>query len=94
MHHIYHTEGIVLESRNFGEAGKYFSIFTRDLGLVTASAQGIRKMSSKLRFVLQDFSYVKIDLVSGRNIFRVTNVLKMDTLEQITKKPETFNDNK
>jgi len=55
MHHIHHTEGIILESRNFGEGGKYYSIFTRDLGMVYASAQGVRKMSSKLRFILQDF---------------------------------------
>lgn len=90
MHHIYHTEGIILGSRNFGEAGKHYSIFTRDLGMITASAQGIRKMSSKLRYVLQDFAYLKIDLVQGKNIFRVTNALKTGILEKITKRPETF----
>ena len=77
-------------SRNFGEAGKYYNIFTRDLGLIHVSAQGVRKMSSKLRFVLQDFAYLKIDLVSGKNIFRVTNASKTNMLEQITKQPETF----
>ena len=90
MHHIYHTEGIILGSRNFGEAGKHYFIFTRDLGMVTASAEGVRKISSKLRYVLQDFAYLKIDLVSGRNIFRVTNASKSGALEQITKNPETF----
>ena len=80
MHHIYHTEGIILGSRNFGEAGKHYYIFTRDLGMITATAQGVRKMSSKLRFVLQDFSYIKIDLVQGKNIFRVTNALKTNKL--------------
>jgi DNA repair protein RecO (recombination protein O) len=90
MHHIYHTEGIILGSRNFGEAGKYYSIFTRDLGMVSASAQGVRKMSSKLRFVLQDFSYLKIDLVRGKDFWRVTSATKANRLEQITKRPETF----
>jgi len=90
MHHIYHTEGIILGSKNFGEAGKYYSIFTRDLGMILASAQGVRKMSSKLRFVLQDFAYIKIDLVQSRNIFRVTNSSKTNILEQITKQPHTF----
>ena len=47
-------------------------------------------MSSKLRFVLQDFSYLKIDLVQGRDFWRVTNVGKTNTLELITKKPENF----
>ncbi|MEK7128441.1 MAG: DNA repair protein RecO [Patescibacteria group bacterium] len=90
MHHIYHTEGIILDSANRGEADKLFSIFTRDLGMIYATAQGIRKMSSKLRFVLQDFAYLKIDLVAGKNIFRVTSASKTNVLEKITKTPETF----
>ena len=90
MHHIYHTEGIILESRNFGEAGKHYSIFTRDLGMIFASAQGVRKMSSKLRFILQDFAYLKIDLVAGKNIFRVTSASKTNQLEQLTKNKKTF----
>ena len=77
-------------SRNFGEAGRHYSIFTRDLGMIYASAQGVRKMSSKLRFVLQDFSYLKIDLVQGKDFWRVTNASKTGMLEQITKTPETF----
>lgn len=90
MHHIYHTEGIILGSNNFGEAAKYYYIFTRDLGMILASAQGVRKLSSKLRFVLQDFAYIRVDLVQTRNIFRVTNASKTNMLEQITKKPHTF----
>ena len=90
MHHIYHTEGIILGSKNSGEAGKHYFIFTRDLGMIMVFAQGVRKMSSKLRFVLQDFAYLKIDLVQGQNIFRVTNASKTNRLEQITKKRHTL----
>lgn len=90
MHHIYHTEGIILGSKNFGEAGKYYSIFTRDLGMVYASAQGVRKMSSKLRFVLQDFACVKVDLVQGRDFWRVTSASKANTLEELTRNPGTL----
>src|SRR5258706_4517383 len=90
MHHIYHTEGIILGSKHFGETGKYYSIFTRDLGMIYASAQGVRKMSSKLRFILQDFAYVKVDLVQGKDFWRVTSASKTNELEQITKKPETL----
>ncbi|MFZ2072405.1 MAG: DNA repair protein RecO [Minisyncoccia bacterium] len=90
MHHIFHTEGLILGGRNFGEAGKYYSIFTRDLGMIYASAQGVRKISSKLRFVLQDFSYVKIDLVRGKDFWRLTNASKTNMLESVSKKPETL----
>lgn len=90
MHHIYHTEGLILGSRNFGESGKYFYILTRDLGMITASASGVRKMSSRLRFILQDFAYLKIDLVRGRDFWRVTSASKTNTLEKISQQPETF----
>jgi recombinational DNA repair protein (RecF pathway) len=45
---------------------------------------------SKLRFVLQDFSYVKIDLVAGRDFWRVTSASKTNKLEQITKNSGTL----
>src|ERR1035437_2783875 len=90
MHHIYHTEGFILESNNFGETGKYYFIFTRDLGMICASAQGVRKMSSKLRFVLQDFSYVKIDFVHGKDFWRVTSTSKTSRLEGLSKNSATL----
>ena len=90
MHHIYHTEGIILESFNSGEAGKYYAIFTRDLGMIYASAQGVRKMSSKLRYVLQDFSYIKLDLVKGRDFWRLTSASKTNSLNTLTKKTRNF----
>lgn len=85
MHHIYHTEGIILGSRNYGEAGKCFYIFTRDLGMLYASAQGVRKLSSKLRYVLQDFNYVKVDLVRGKDFWRITSASKTNMLEDIAR---------
>lgn len=73
MYHIYHTHGFILSSRNVGEANKVFSIYTREMGLVYASAQGIRLHKSKLRFTMQEFSYVNVDLVRGRDFWRVTS---------------------
>lgn len=74
MHHIYHTQGFVLSSRNVGEANKVFTIYTRELGLVRALAQGVRLNKSKNRFALQEFSLSNIDLVKGRDVWRVTSV--------------------
>ena len=73
MHHIHHTHGFILSSRNMGEANKMLTIYTREMGLVRAIAQGIRLNKSKLRFTLQDFSYVNVDLVRGKELWRVTS---------------------
>lgn len=73
MHHIHHTHGFILSSRNRGEANKMLTIYTREMGLVRAVAQGVRLHKSKLRFTLQDFSYVNVDLVRGKEFWRVTS---------------------
>ncbi len=73
MHHIYHTHGFILSSKNKGEANKMLTVYTREMGLVRAMVQGVRLHKSKLRFSLQDFSYVNIDFVRGKDIWRVTS---------------------
>jgi DNA repair protein RecO (recombination protein O) len=73
MHHIYHTNGFILSSRNTGEANKMLTVYTREMGLIRAMVQGVRLHKSKLRFALQDFSYANIDFVRGKEIWRVTS---------------------
>ncbi len=56
--------------------------------MLYASAAGVRKVSSKLRFVLQDFAYVNVDLVQGKDFWRITSASKTNQLEDITKNPD------
>jgi DNA repair protein RecO (recombination protein O) len=73
MHHKYHTQGIILSSKNLGEANKLIFVYTREMGLIKAIAQGVRLGKSKLRFSLQDFSLSNIDFVKGRDLWRITS---------------------
>ncbi len=72
-HTIYTTEGLILKSVGFGEANKYFSIYTKDFGLIQATAQSVRHLKSKLRYHLRDFSLGHISLVRGREVWRITS---------------------
>lgn len=76
MHHVYHTEAFVLASKNVGEANRSFTLFTRELGVVQAVAQGVRFSKSKLRFTLQDFSFIQVDLVRGKEVWRITSAVQ------------------
>jgi len=73
MYTIHTTPGFVISSRPSGEAGKMMSIFTRDLGLIRASAQGIRFEKSKLRPFIQDHSVGIFSFVRGKEFWRLTN---------------------
>jgi hypothetical protein len=79
-HHIYHTRGIVIEAINVREANKSYWIFTRDLGMVLAMAQGVRLTASKLRFSLQPLSIAEISLVRGRAGWRVVNAREISNV--------------
>lgn len=79
-HSIYNTEGIILSSFDVGEANKFFRIFTHDLGFIEATAQGVRKIESKNRYGLQDFSVSYFSLVRGKDIWRITNVDSRENL--------------
>ena len=74
-HHIYTTEGFVLSSHPFGEANLFFKVFTRDLGLVFASARSVREIKSKLRYGLADFCLSSISFVRGKHEWKITSAL-------------------
>ncbi len=71
MHTIHHTEAFVIKSISAGEANKRVWLFTRDFGLVMAAVQGVRKPSAKLQGHISDYSYIKVDLVKGREVWRL-----------------------
>ncbi len=79
-HHIYHTRGLILGSVPTRESNKYYRIFTEELGLVGATAQSVRKLSSKLRYTLQDFSWINVDLVHGREVWRITSAVPEEVI--------------
>ena len=73
MHQIYTSEGFIIDSRPYGESGKVLFIFTKDFGLVIATAQGIRLEKSKLRPFIQDYSFGTFSLVRGKEYWRLTS---------------------
>lgn len=72
-HEIYTTKAFVISSENTGESDKTFFLFTKDLGLVRGRADGIRKLSSKLRFVLSDFAFCEVSFVAGKHGWKIVN---------------------
>jgi DNA repair protein RecO len=89
MHHIHHTTGFVIGHADIKEADRLFFLFTRELGVIYAIAQGIRKETSRLRYSLQDFSYTRIDLVHGKEMWRITSAKKIETEELANNKEYT-----
>lgn len=59
------TSAFVVGRRESGEAACVLSLFTRELGLVQATARGIRFHKSKLRYHVQDYAFARVTLTAG-----------------------------
>lgn len=64
----YKTVGIVLNQKNFFEADRLLTLFTRNFGRLRLLAKAVRKLSSRKRGHLELFSQVKIVCVKGKNL--------------------------
>ncbi len=68
----YQTEGIIIRVRDYKEADRLVTLFTRDYGKVQAIAKGCRKPHSRKRGLIQLFTYGEFALYRGRNLDTIT----------------------
>lgn len=64
----YKTEAILLAVRDFGDADRMVTLFSREFGKLTVVAYGARRPKSSLSGTVQPFIYADISLTSGKNL--------------------------
>jgi DNA repair protein RecO (recombination protein O) len=77
------VEGIVLYHRDWGEADRFLTLFTREMGKVQSIAKGVRKPRSRKAGHLEPFVRASILLARGRNLFVLTQVEAIDTFNAL-----------
>lgn len=80
-YHIYTTRALVLSYTPVREADRLYSLLTRDLGLLRASALAVRKEASKLRGSLEPITLATVSLVKGKEFWRITSVESIKRIE-------------
>ena len=68
----YITEAIVCSAQSAKTSDRSFLLFTRDAGMIFASAKSVREERSKQRYALQECSHARVTLVRGKNGWKVT----------------------
>lgn len=86
-HRLYRTEGLIIDRRDVGESSRLFFILTRDFGLVSVLAQGIRALASRLRYQTQSGYLLRLDLVRGREFWRLTGALRSEEWAPLANDP-------
>jgi len=66
------VEGIVLRHREWGEADRLLTLYTRELGKVSAVAKGVRKLRSRKAGHLEPFMRSSLLMARGRSFFVLT----------------------
>jgi DNA repair protein RecO (recombination protein O) len=69
---VYKNKGIVLRSMRYGEADRILDLYTRDAGLVSAIAKGIRRTKSRFGGRLEPLSCVEFLAYEGRTLDTIT----------------------
>ncbi|MDO8487574.1 MAG: DNA repair protein RecO [Candidatus Curtissbacteria bacterium] len=68
------TEGVILARKNFGEADRLLTIYTKDHGKISAIAKGVRRPRSKKAGHLELGNWCKVFVAKGKNIDLLTEV--------------------
>jgi len=68
MSKLYSAEAIIIRARDYGEADKILTLYTKEYGKIQAIAKGVRKPVSRLRGGVQTFAHSKLLLYRGKTL--------------------------
>ncbi|HHT63397.1 MAG TPA: DNA repair protein RecO [Clostridia bacterium] len=68
MGKLYRVDALIIRARDFGEADKILTLYTKEYGKIQAIAKGVRKPTSRLRGGVQMFAHSRLLLYRGRSL--------------------------
>ncbi|MGI6093398.1 MAG: DNA repair protein RecO [Veillonellaceae bacterium] len=82
----YQTEAILLAVRNWGEADKMVTLFSREHGKITAIAYGARRPKNRLASGMQPFMHINVSLASGNSLDYIKQYETINTFRELREK--------
>jgi DNA repair protein RecO (recombination protein O) len=83
LQHSYSSEGIVLARKNYGEADRIISVFSKDKGRIALIAKGTRRPKSRKRGHIEVFNRFKFQAVTGHGLDIMTEAEVVDDFRQV-----------
>jgi DNA repair protein RecO (recombination protein O) len=77
------VEALVLRHSDWGEADRFLSLYTREIGKQRAIAKGARKLRSRKAGHLEPFTRVALMLARGRDLWIVTQAETVDNYQPL-----------
>lgn len=82
-HEMHMLEGFILDSTPYGESGRILKILTREFGIMSVSAIGVRELKSKMRGSMDILQLVTFEYVEGKEVKRLTGIHEKQKFENI-----------
>jgi|SRR3990167_1111205 len=79
------TEGIVIKRRNYGEADRIVTIFSKKHGKLSIKAKGVRKISSRRSPHIELLNYCIFSLHQGKSMPILTEVVSLENFYDLKK---------
>lgn len=80
---LYKTDAIIVRTRDYREADRLVTLFTRERGKVQAIAKGARKLKSRKRGVIQLLTYGGFMLHEGRNLDTIAQCEIINSFQEL-----------
>lgn len=78
-------EAIIIRRRNYGEADRLLTVFTKKHGKLTIKATGVRKIQSRRSSHIELLNHANLAMYKGRSIPVLTEVTTINNFSEIKK---------
>jgi DNA repair protein RecO (recombination protein O) len=85
--HIRTVEAVIISHKDFGEADRLVTLFSREVGKIRGMAKGVRKMGSRKAAYLEPFMHSRVVLAKGKTFWILTQA---DGIKQYVSIPESL----
>lgn len=79
----YTTQAVVISTKNYSEADRILTVFTKDFGKLTLMAKGVRRPKSKKGRNVEVFSLLKLSAAKGKGMDVLTEVETLENFSNI-----------
>ena len=81
----FRVEAIVLDTKNFGDANKVVTLFTKEYGKIEANAYGCRRSRSPIAGAMQMFNHISAQLSRGSQVDTIREADILNFYDALTK---------
>lgn len=67
----YKTEGVVLKKRDFQEADKIITLYTKEYGKINCIAKGVKRITSRISARVEIFTHSYFLIAPGKNLYLI-----------------------